>query len=316
MRIHYQNGGAQRFNAIISERTRCLLISGKVPGQFWEHALSTATSLYSRTATRVLGGDNPAGTANAILHPNDDPKPAVGHVKVYGCRSFVNLPQEQRVRSAEYAPRANVGKLIGYQGQHNYFIWLPTERVIVSPSVSFDESSVDHPHDVKQLELLDAEDLDSEDEAPEWQTNNTEFSTVPPEDPDDSDNHPFSVTVGGLDPSESIQPRVETQSSDRGRRCISIFEDLSLDDDVEKLHESQQDEEGATLGGNGTGLGQDESSEPVTGDETPIQSTEDEDTLGDLPPAVATKRRGRPPGSKNKPQTVPRTHRETRSQFK
>lgn len=303
---HYQNGGIERFNAIIAERITCLLISGLIPVQYWEFVADAATHLYNRTSQQSINGKTPSGFATSELLGDDDARPSVAHLKVYGCKAFVNIPKEQRVKSAKFRAKANVGKLIGYQGSHNYHIWMPDGRVITTPSVTFDESTVEHPNNVQGPQIID-ENEDPE-ELYDWQTKAdiqpSEYELV-------QSDQGYGIELEDIT-AESIEQRFEaarpnSQPTQQGRRGSSIFRDLSLDNDAED-QEAQQEEDGATIGGPGH-EGLEATGEPVN---DPLQSTEQDDDLAPLP--NVPRRRGRPPGSRNKPKTQAPSQRQTRSQ--
>jgi len=87
---------------------------------------------------------------NSLLNEGDNGIVDVSNLRVYGCRAYVTIAPEDRVRSEKMAPRAQIGKLIGYEGKSLYLILLPPGSVsrqgggIVKTShVTFDESIID-----------------------------------------------------------------------------------------------------------------------------------------------------------------------------
>ena len=66
--------------------------------------------------------------------------PSVEHLRVWGCKGFVNIPLERRGKN--FLPRAHVGYLVGYSEfqLNSYRMWLPYWDVVVtSRNVTFDE---------------------------------------------------------------------------------------------------------------------------------------------------------------------------------
>ncbi|KAI0992124.1 hypothetical protein K3495_g16062, partial [Podosphaera aphanis] len=59
-----------------------------------------------------------------------------------GCKAYVQIPVERRVLSRKLDDRAEIGILLGYEGQHIFRVYIPSRRkVIRSSNVRFDENS-------------------------------------------------------------------------------------------------------------------------------------------------------------------------------
>ena len=54
-----QNELAERFNRTLLERTRCMLISARLPKVFWAEAVTTATYLINRCSSAALNFKTP-----------------------------------------------------------------------------------------------------------------------------------------------------------------------------------------------------------------------------------------------------------------
>jgi hypothetical protein len=69
-------------------------------------------------------------------------KPYVGHLRVYGCKAYVL--RYDIARGDKFADRTIAGRLIGYEGDNIYRIWIPEQRKIRRSShVLFDEHAFD-----------------------------------------------------------------------------------------------------------------------------------------------------------------------------
>jgi len=66
-------------------------------------------------------------------------KPSLAHLRVYGCRAYVHIPNRLRLDKLE--PKAEVGYLVGYESTNIFRIWIPSWDVIVaSRDVTFSET--------------------------------------------------------------------------------------------------------------------------------------------------------------------------------
>ena len=72
------------------------------------------------------------------MEPNKSHKPSVDYLRVLGCKCYVNIPEERRVKGNKLDKRAEIGKLVGYEGSHIYKVWL-NGKVVKSSNVTFDE---------------------------------------------------------------------------------------------------------------------------------------------------------------------------------
>jgi transposase InsO family protein len=79
-----QNSVSKRKNRTILERTRSMLIAGKVPTYLWAEAAKTEVYLMNRSPTR----------ANLGLTPEEvfcERKPNLQHLCIFGCLAYVHL---------------------------------------------------------------------------------------------------------------------------------------------------------------------------------------------------------------------------------
>ncbi|GKV36117.1 hypothetical protein SLEP1_g44285 [Rubroshorea leprosula] len=102
-----QNGVSERKNRSILNMARCLLFEKNLPKNCWAEAIYTAVHLQNRLPTKAIEGKTPfeAWLGN---------KPAVDHLKVFGCICYAFIPDEKRGKLDE---RANTCVFIGYSLQ-------------------------------------------------------------------------------------------------------------------------------------------------------------------------------------------------------
>ena len=96
-----QNGVAERFNRTIMEAVRSMLIGAKLPRRFWGEALATAVYLRNRSPTKAISGLTPYEGWTGR-------KPAVNHLRVFGCVAYAHIAKELRRKldsKAIYPPR-------------------------------------------------------------------------------------------------------------------------------------------------------------------------------------------------------------------
>jgi hypothetical protein len=99
-----ENGVAERLNRTLVERARALLDSSGLEKKFWAEAVHTVNYLRNRTISRVHG--------KTPLEVLTGEKPSVSHLRVFGSKCFVHVPQEKRKK---LDPVAEEGILIGYK---------------------------------------------------------------------------------------------------------------------------------------------------------------------------------------------------------
>ena len=87
------------------EAVRSMLVGAQVPQRFWAEALATAVYLRNRSPTKAVSGLTPyqAWTGR---------KPAVNHLKVFGCVTYAHIPKEERKK---LDPKAKRCILLGYR---------------------------------------------------------------------------------------------------------------------------------------------------------------------------------------------------------
>ena len=74
----------------------------------------------NRTATASLDDTIPYEEFMNVVDPDRDHKPYIGHLHVLGCKAYVLIPPEDRLRSRKLDPCTEIGILVGYEGEHIY----------------------------------------------------------------------------------------------------------------------------------------------------------------------------------------------------
>jgi hypothetical protein len=117
-----------------------MVIDMEIPGCFWPFAIETTVHVLNRLVRKErLDGLTPTEVfSKALGIPAHDT--SLKHLRVWGCRAFVHIPSERRLKSTKMAPRAVEGRLIGYRGSHIYKVWFPeTGKIVESRDVTFIE---------------------------------------------------------------------------------------------------------------------------------------------------------------------------------
>ncbi|KAI1005621.1 hypothetical protein K3495_g2594 [Podosphaera aphanis] len=137
----YQNGGSERSNRVILDKLRTLMVDQAIPDFLWPDLIRAVAHITNRTANRVFDKTSFEMFMDHI-HPKDDNKPSIAHLRVLGCKAYVQIPKEKRAHTAKLALRAEVGILVGYEGNSIYRIYVPSrsgKKIIRSSHVRFDE---------------------------------------------------------------------------------------------------------------------------------------------------------------------------------
>ena len=93
-----QDGRAERSIGIIKSRVRTVSIEKNVPKFLWPELVRSQLQIANRTATSVLKGETPIQAFNRMIMGVDE-KPNLSHLRVLGCKTYVQIPIEKRVIS-------------------------------------------------------------------------------------------------------------------------------------------------------------------------------------------------------------------------
>lgn len=273
-----QDGRAERSIGIIMSRVRTVSIEMNIPKFLWPELIRSQLQIANRTATSVLQGETPIQSFNRYMIGIDE-KPDLSHLRVLGCKAYVQIPVQKRVLSRKLDKRAEIGILVGYEGQHIYRVYIPgRQKVIRSSAVRFDENSL-VTSTMFNGELWDTVDYATSSQVDESSGEN--MHTV--------NQHESSIDL--LTPFEHLSFDKHQQDERLGETESEINqteEDENVRDSVESSRSDNLQIEGNSPEGNLPVR------EILPGN---ISSTVNHE---DLPESSTVSRRGRPPGRKNK----------------
>lgn len=124
-----KNGVAERMNIMLMEKARSMLSGAGLRHEFWVEVVDTACYLVNRSSTSALIDKTP----HEVWYGN---KPSLAHLRVFGCDSFVHVPEEKRSKLDNKAEKCI---FIGYKdGVKGYKLWnLVTRKTVYSQDVIF-----------------------------------------------------------------------------------------------------------------------------------------------------------------------------------
>lgn len=120
-----QGGQSERSIGILGTRTHAVILDQKIPKYLWSEIMRTQIYIVNRVATSVLQGETPFQALNRLTLGNDE-IPDLSHLRVLGCKVYVQIPVEKRVLSRKLDTRAEIGMLVGYEGSHIFRIYVPS----------------------------------------------------------------------------------------------------------------------------------------------------------------------------------------------
>ena len=118
-----QNGVAERTNRTIFSKVRSAIEDSNLPPELWPEILLGAIHVTNRIATSSLDKMTPAEAFKRQVQlglQDADYLPDISHLYVLGCKVYMNIPKERRVKSAKLAPHAEEGYLVGFEGSKIY----------------------------------------------------------------------------------------------------------------------------------------------------------------------------------------------------
>ena len=203
LRSPEQNGVAERLNRTLLEAVRSMLVGAQLSQGFWAEALTTAVYLRNRSLTKSVNGSKPYEAWSGR-------KPAVIHLKVFGCVTYAHIPKEERRKLDVKAKRC---VLLGYGiTVKGYRLYCPQDKKnFYSRDVIFDESRVG----------LEKEQMDNEAEEPcklvEIDVTNDECQ-VSQQDAQETVNHDDVPPDNQVTQDESSENETSLRHSNRERR--------------------------------------------------------------------------------------------------
>ena len=122
---------AERKNIAILGTARAMLHDQGLPLFWWAEACNIAVYLQNRSPHRSLGNQTP-------LEAFSGQKPQLGHLRIFGCLTYSQVPKEKRTK---LDPTAEKGIFVGYSDTSKAFrIYIPAlRRVVLRRDVKFEE---------------------------------------------------------------------------------------------------------------------------------------------------------------------------------
>lgn len=142
--VHELNGVAERYNRSIMDVGRCLMREAKIHRRYWPEIIKTAAYLKNRTIANTVENKTPYEIFFGI-------KPNVEHLKIYGSRVYVRVPEV--LRSSKWDDKAQLGVLVGYN--ENGYRVLVNNKIVNARHVQVVEENT---------QLICLEKLDNEDD--------------------------------------------------------------------------------------------------------------------------------------------------------
>ena len=147
-----QNGVAERANRTIMESVRSMLYHANLPLIFWAEAVSTAVYLKNRSPTSHLKDITPYECWYKE-------KPDVSNIKVFGCKSYVHIPDQKR---GKLDKKSIPCIFVGYpDNSKGYKLYNPESKQMVrSRDIIFLEDNFNHKLDDvdKEMKLMANQD--------------------------------------------------------------------------------------------------------------------------------------------------------------
>ena len=143
-----QDGTSERSIGIVCERTRTAMIDLNIPAFLWPMIFDSMIKITNRTATATLEGKTPYQAVMDEVFPDQDNVPYIGHFRVLGCKVYIQIPKERRLNSEKVKAQAELGILVGYEGEHIFQVYVPSRqgppesKIVRSSNVRFDEGGL------------------------------------------------------------------------------------------------------------------------------------------------------------------------------
>lgn len=123
-----QNGILERMGRTIMDMTRSTIIGGNIPDDLWPEVVLAMVHVKNVRPTSTLNGKTP----HELM---EQETPTIDHLRVLGSTVYVLIHQADRKgknsKRAKFAPRAQRGKLVGYDGKTIYRVFLERSQSII-----------------------------------------------------------------------------------------------------------------------------------------------------------------------------------------
>lgn len=95
----------------------------------------------NRTPTRLNGGKTPHQALKDALTNTTGNVPDITRWRTFGSTAYVYILKQKRAQGDKFSVRAQKGKLVGYDGDYIYRIYIAPHKIIRSAHVTFDEAN-------------------------------------------------------------------------------------------------------------------------------------------------------------------------------
>jgi transposase InsO family protein len=128
------NGFAERANRTILDKARSLLLTSRLPKQYWAEAVNSACLISNMLATPSRSNFSPYELWTKSSAP-------IHRIRTFGCKAFINVPKEDR--TWKLGNKGDIGILIGFENDGSTFciLRLCDRKLVRTRHARFDENS-------------------------------------------------------------------------------------------------------------------------------------------------------------------------------
>ena len=228
------NGISERSNGVINTKARALIADAGVNENLWPEAVKTSAYLANRTKTSTHNSVPLEVFLRAYHGDNDDYTQDLKHLKIFGCKARVHIPEEKRAKSRKYMGKMREGILVGYEDVNIFRIYFPLEKKIerIQDVTFVEEHQDDTPPHASANTLLPEESLSpvipDESILPTSSANsNHHISSLPTYEPSPAISSTSSTLSEPLD--ETLLEEIEQpRRSQRERRAPNRYEGMAV----------------------------------------------------------------------------------------
>ena len=101
------------------------MIGQLIPGFLWPEVFFLMIQITNHTAIVLFNNITPYEEFMNSVDPGRDYKPYLGYLCVLGCKTYILILLEDCKRSRKLDACAEIGILVGYEGEHIYRVWIP-----------------------------------------------------------------------------------------------------------------------------------------------------------------------------------------------
>lgn len=302
---HQQNGGAEGSGRIIQTRARSMCIEAGLPEYLWPWAMKTSTDV-GNLLTPVP--DQPSPHEKLAIALNTSPstrKPYVRHLRRWGCRAYVHVHPDSHlyVKGRKMRARAELGRLMGYDGLHGHIFFILMDRTNKIQRAR----DVDFKEDEEDIPLVEFDDI--------WPTEEVEDEPVTYGQEITAAQKPSTALNQSTSEPDEASPPTQDRQGDQPEEAGQ--DSIRQDDENQVVEPTEGLSEGvSTKGGTSRKRGElptpspepDEATQPQPDAATLQPSVEDEITVRHSPqPPTRGRPKGRPRGSRPAISTRPQS---------